>query len=131
MALAAVMTQTLLPKVGGGLVPAAELLMVELRRAPAHPQERAAAPASGDDDHAPPRVVHARGIAGAAGQGTVSSIVRTRSAAPRTSRSSRSCWSCSCNNRNAWRAIWTPDWLGVNPLDHRGPLHQGLVLSSL
>ena len=28
MALAAVMTQTLLPKVGGGLVPAAELLMV-------------------------------------------------------------------------------------------------------
>ena len=28
MALAAVMTQTLLPKVGGGVVPAAELLMV-------------------------------------------------------------------------------------------------------
>ena len=28
MALAAVMTQTLLPKIGGGLVPAAELLMV-------------------------------------------------------------------------------------------------------
>lgn len=28
MALAAVMTQTLLPKAGGGLVPAAELLMV-------------------------------------------------------------------------------------------------------
>ena len=28
MALAAVMTQTLLPKVGGGLVPAAELLIV-------------------------------------------------------------------------------------------------------
>ena len=28
MALAAVMTQTLLPRVGGGLVPAAELLMV-------------------------------------------------------------------------------------------------------
>ena len=28
MALAAVMTQTLLPKVGGGLVPAAELLVV-------------------------------------------------------------------------------------------------------
>ena len=28
MALAAVMTQTLLPKIGGGVVPAAELLMV-------------------------------------------------------------------------------------------------------
>ena len=52
MALAAVMTQTLLPRAGGGLVPAAELLDGQLRRAPAHPPERAAAPAPGNDDHA-------------------------------------------------------------------------------
>ena len=50
MALAAVLVQTLLPRKGGGRVPAAELLIVELRRATAHPQERAAAPAPGDHD---------------------------------------------------------------------------------
>ena len=33
-----------------------------IRRAAAHPQERAAAPASGDDDHAEGRVVHDRGV---------------------------------------------------------------------
>ena len=64
-ALSAVFVQTLLPRHGGGRVPAAELLIVQLRRAPAHPPQRAAAPPSGDHDHAQARIVHARGVAGA------------------------------------------------------------------
>ena len=39
-----------------------------LRRAAAHPQERAAAPAPGDHDHPQAGIVHARGVAGGAGQ---------------------------------------------------------------
>ena len=67
-ALAAVMTQTLIPLAAKGRVPAAELLMIELRRPAAHSQERAAAPASGDHDHPQAGFVHARGVAGEAGQ---------------------------------------------------------------
>ena len=51
MALAAVMTQTLLPGIGGGVVPAAELLMVGYGARQHIRQECAAAPASGDHDH--------------------------------------------------------------------------------
>ena len=104
MALAAVMTQTLLPEdrrrpgAGGGAADG------QLRRAAAHPQERAAAPASGDDDHAEARVVHARGIAGAAREAGPGRAPATRSRAPRTSRS----WSsCSAESRlaTAWKML--------------------------
>ena len=52
LALTAVMTQTLIPKIGGGRVPAVGVADDQLRRAAAHSQERAAAPAPGDGDHA-------------------------------------------------------------------------------
>ena len=67
MALAAVATQMLLPRTGGGLVPAVELLMARLRRPPAHSEERAAAPAPGDHDHPPARIADTGGIARTAG----------------------------------------------------------------
>ena len=69
MAAAAFMTQTLLPRHGGGLVVGGGAADGRLRRPAAHPQERAAAPASGDHDYAAPRVVHAGGIARQARQG--------------------------------------------------------------
>ncbi len=68
MSLAGVLTQTLLPQdrrrpdsrggAAGG----------RLRRAPARAQERAAAPAPGDHDHPAAGIVHARGVAGGAGE---------------------------------------------------------------
>ena len=91
MALAAVMTQTLLPKVGGGLRAGRGAADGELRRAAAHPQERAAAHAPGDDDHAEARIVHARGIARAAREARPGRSPATRSRAPRTSKSWSSC----------------------------------------
>ena len=52
MALAAVMTQTLLPRIGGGRRAGGGAADGRIRRAAAHPQECAAAPAPGDHDHA-------------------------------------------------------------------------------
>ena len=67
MALAAVLTQTLLPRKGGGRVAAAELLFVELRRPPARPQERAATPPPGDRHHQEAGLRDARRVARAPG----------------------------------------------------------------
>ena len=69
MALAAVMTQTLLPRTGGGLVPAAELLMVGYGARQHIRKNALTTSASGDHDHPPQRLVHARRVAGAAGAG--------------------------------------------------------------
>jgi pilus retraction protein PilT len=63
MALAAILVQTLLPRVGGGVVPAAELLMVGYG-ARQHVRKNAAPPPSGNHHHDEERVVHARGVAG-------------------------------------------------------------------
>jgi twitching motility protein PilT len=67
MALSAVLTQALIPAPDGTLVPAAELLMVSYGAA-AHPQECAAAPASGNYDYAQSRIVYVRGVAREAGR---------------------------------------------------------------
>ena len=64
MALAAILTQTLVPAKTGGVVPVAELLMVSYGPA-ARAQERLAAPQSGDHDHAEGGVVLVRGVTGA------------------------------------------------------------------
>ena len=68
MALAAVLTQTLVPVRGRRRGARRRAAHGQLRRAAAHSQERAAAPESGDHDHAQGRVVHARGIARAVRQ---------------------------------------------------------------
>ena len=91
MALAAVMTQTLLPKIGGGLVPAAELLMVGYgarqhirRNALQHLHQEI-------DDHAQAgSFTFEESLAQLVKQGLVERA-RTRSAARHTSRNSSSC----------------------------------------
>ena len=100
MALAAVLTQTLLPRPGGGLGAGRGAADGRLRRPAAHPQERAAAPAPGNHDHAPPRIVHARGVADAPREGRRSSIGATPTRAPRTSKSS------SSSARRRERRLW-------------------------
>ena len=67
--LSAVFVQMLVPKIGGGRIPAAELLVVQLRRPSAHPPERAPSPAPGDHHYAQAWIVHARRRPRAAGQG--------------------------------------------------------------
>ena len=62
MALAAVLTQTLMPKIRRRAHSCGRAADGRLRRAPADPQERAAAPAPGDHNHAQAGVVHARGV---------------------------------------------------------------------
>ena len=64
MALAAVLTQTLIPRAdGSGRDPGGRTARRQLRRAPARPEERAAASASGDHHHAEARLVHDGGVA--------------------------------------------------------------------
>ena len=93
MALAAVLTQTLVPSrhrrpgAGGGAADG------RLRRAPAHPQERAAAPESGDHDHAQGRIVLVRGVAGPA-RSERRDRARRRAAARRSSRRARIAAEC-------------------------------------
>ena len=65
MSLAAVLTQTLMPKIGRRPDSGRGAADGRLRRAAARAQERAAAPASGDHDHAQAGIVHARRIAAA------------------------------------------------------------------
>ena len=93
MALAAVMTQTLLPKIGGGVVPAAELLMVSYGARQHIRQERAAAPASGDHHHAQAWFVHLRGITCTPREGRAGRMARGARAcrACRRIRTARSC----------------------------------------
>ncbi len=67
MALAAMLTQTLLPRRNGVAGPGGGAADGQLWRAPAHPPERAAASAPGDHDHPQAGVIHAGRIAGAAG----------------------------------------------------------------
>ena len=103
MALAAVMTQTLLPedrrrpRAGGGAADG------ELRRAPAHPQERAAAPAPGNHDHAAQRVVHASRNRWRGSSRTAWSSGARRTRARRTSRSSSSWRRSPAHRRKAQR----------------------------
>ncbi len=88
MALAAVLTQTLLPRPGGGLAAGRRAADGRIRRPAAHPQELAAAPAPGNHHDPPPRIVHARGVADPPRQRRPSSIGETPTRAPRTSKSS-------------------------------------------
>ena len=63
MALAAVLTQMLIPKPGGGRIPAAELLMVGYG-ARQHVRKNAVhGPAPGDHDHAEAGIIHPGGVA--------------------------------------------------------------------
>ena len=90
MALAAVMTQTLLPRIGGGLVPAAELLMVGYgarqhirKNALQHlHQETTITPQGG--------LVHARGMSGPARQRGRRRVARRARRARCTSKTSSS-----------------------------------------
>ena len=60
----------------------------QLRRPPAHPAQHAAAPASGDHDHAQARIVLARGVSGAPGQSRGHRPRRRRGCAPITPKTS-------------------------------------------
>ena len=88
MALAAILVQTLMPKIGGGRRPRGGAADGRVRRATARAQERGAPPPSGNHDHAQERIVHARGIVGGSRQAGTGRSER-RDGPRRTSRGAR------------------------------------------